>query len=309
MKIVVAEPISTTLDELIAHHNKDWVVYEDRPADKTELIKRIGDAEVASSYSVHYDGEVFEACPNLKYVAIPAVGASFFVDMEAAKRHGVTVMNCPGYNAQAVAELAVGFMLDLLRFVVPEHAKIAGGAWNFTLPKGHLLQGKTVGLIGYGNVGKTIEYLLNNWDVTVLHVDSASSATDIDGLASKANVVVVCCPITDETRHMLDERRFALMKSGVVIINVGRGGVIDEDALYKHLVEGHVAGAGLDVFEQEPVTDEPIASIERFAKLPNVICTPHLAGTSEESREVLGQMIYDNLVSCENGKPQNTYKD
>lgn len=308
MNIVIAEPISDRLNDLVRVNNKDWKIYGDRPETTEAFIERIKDAEAASSYSVRYSREVLEACPKLKYVAIPAVGANFFIDMEAARERGVTVMNCPGYNARAVAELAVGFMLSLLRFVTPEHAKIASGAWNFALPAGHVLQGKTVGLIGYGNVGKTIERLLQGWDMTVRHIDSSSRAEEIDKLMRSSDIIVVCCPLTDATRHLIDKRRFVLMKRGVVIINVGRGGVIDEDALYEQLVSGHIAGAAMDVFEHEPVEQmDSTDSIQRFTELPNVICTPHLAGTSEESRVTLGDMIFESLESCENGSPKHVF--
>lgn len=310
MKIVIAEPISTTLDELIAHHNKDWVVYDDRPSDKAELIKRIGDAEAASSYSVHYDGEVFEACPNLKYVAIPAVGASFFVDMEAAKLHGVTVMNCPGYNAQAVAELAIGLILDVMRQITRQHQAIQEGKWNMVPPATHLLSGKKIGLVGYGNVGKSIERLLSGWSVEVTHINSESTADDADMLVKNADCIVVCCPITEQTRDLIDARRIGLMKPTAVVVNVGRGGVINEDALYESLVAGKIAGAGLDVFDAEPDNSYVAPErITRLAKLPNVVCTPHMAGTSEESRVVLGNMIYENLESCERLRPVHVYTD
>lgn len=308
MNIVIAEPISSRLNELIRTHRKSWTVYDDRPDSTETLIERVKDAEGASLYSVRFSREVLEACPKLKYLAIPAVGASFFVDMEAANDLGVTVMNCPGYNARAVAELAVGFMIELLRFVAPEHAKIRSGKWNFALPAGHLLQGKTVGLVGHGNVAKTIEHLLENWDMTVRYVDSSSHADEVDALMKNSDIVVVCCPLTDMTRNLLDGRRIAFMKQSGIIINVGRGGVINEDALYEALQNGHIAGAALDVFEHEPVEEtDSMETITRFAQLPNVICTPHLAGTSEESREVLGDMIFESLESCENGTPSHVY--
>jgi phosphoglycerate dehydrogenase-like enzyme len=308
MKIVIAEPISTTLNELISQYGKDWIVFDDRPADKAEFIARIGDAEAASSYSVHYDDEVFTACPNLKYVAIPAVGASFFVDMEAAKRHGVTVMNCPGYNAQAVAELAVGLLLDVMRQITRQHQVIQEGEWSVEPPATHLLGGKNIGLVGYGNVGKTIERLLSGWNVKVTYINSESTADDADLLVKDADCIIVCCPITEQTRDLIDERRIVLMKPEAVVVNVGRGGVINEDALYESLVAGKIAGAGLDVFDAEP--DNSFAAperITRLAKLPNVVCTPHMAGTSEESRVVLGKMIYENLESCVGDKPLNVY--
>lgn len=308
MKVVIAEPISDALNKLITENKKPWVVYNDRPTSTQELIERLKDAEGASSYSVRFSREVLEACPTLKFVAIPAVGASFFIDMEAAKEFGVTVMNCPGYNSQAVAELSVGLMLDVYRHISAETTKLQQGSWSLELPVGRQLSGKTVGLVGYGNVGTTIERLLDAWGVSVMHVNSSSTTDEVDDLVSRSDVVVVCCPITDATRDLIDARRIGLMKQTAVLINVGRGGVVNEAALYDALKDGRISGAGLDVFEQEPEqAEDDMTVVQKFASLPNVVCTPHLAGTTEEAREVLGVMIYDSLVSCENGTPKNVY--
>ncbi len=308
MKIVIAEPISDALNKRIADSKKPWVVYGNRPTSTQELIERLKDAEGASSYSVRFSREVLEASPTLKYVAIPAVGASFFIDMEAAKELGVTVMNCPGYNSQAVAELAVGLMLDVYRHLSAETAKLRDGSWSLELPVGRQLSGKTVGLIGYGNVGKKIEQLLCGWDVKVIHVNSSSSDERVDELVSSSDIVVVCCPITEQTRDLVDARRIGLMRETAIVVNVGRGGVVNESALYDALKEGRISGAGLDVFEHEPEqVEDDMTMVQRFASLPNVVCTPHLAGTTEEAREVLGGMIYESLESCEDGSPVNVY--
>jgi phosphoglycerate dehydrogenase-like enzyme len=308
MKIVIAEPISDRLNELVRVNNKDWKIYDDRPESTKAFVERIKDADVASSYSVRYSREVFEACPRLKYVAIPAVGASFFVDMEAAQEHGVTVMNCPGYNAQAVAELTVGLSIDVLRHISAETMKLQKGLWSLELPVGRQLSGKSIGLVGYGNVGKAIERLLSTWDVNVRHINSQSNATEVDLLVEPSDVLIICCPITDKTRDLIDGKRINRMKENAIIINVGRGGVVNEDALYIALSSGKIAGAGLDVFVDEPdQAGDSIETVKRFASLPNVVCTPHLAGTTEEARGILGEMIFAILDSCENGAPTNVY--
>ncbi len=308
MKIVIAEPIADKLNQLIAEKQKDWQIYTDKPTNKHDYIKRLKGAEAATAYSLRFDEEVLAACPELKYLAIPAVGAGFFVDMSAAKKHNVTVMNCPGYNSTAVAELAIALAISINRNILQEHLDIREGKWNLDPLKGHLLRGRHIGLIGYGNIGRTIESMLKAWDSTFDYVNSTSSSEEVDSLMASADVVFICCALTPATEGLVSARRIGLMKSEAVLVNVSRAAVLDEDALYEAVKNNRIAGAGLDVFKDEPEFSRKVPEgIRRFAELPNVICTPHLAGTAFETQLTLGQMIFDDLESAERGKPINIY--
>jgi phosphoglycerate dehydrogenase-like enzyme len=306
MKVVIAEPISDTLMELIEKNSKDWTVYKDSPKDKKELIDRLKSAEAASSYSVKYDEEIFAACPDLKFLAIPAVGAEYFVDMDAASKHGVTVANCPGYNAPAVAEMAIGLAIAAARNVSAEQKNLQKGIWDQpTQGPGLLLSGSNVGIIGNGNVSKAISQLLVGWSASILAANSKTPENHIDKLIESSDVLFICCPLTDKTRGMVTAERISTMKQSTVLVNVARGAVVDEDALYLALKEKRIYGAGLDVFVEEPAYGQPLPeSILRFVDLDNVIVSPHLAGTSVQSRVTLGQMIYISLAGWIEGNSQ-----
>ena len=309
MKVVIAEPVSNKLMELIQEHQPDWIVYETAPKDKAELIRRLQGAIASSSYSMKYDKEIFEACPDLKYLAIPAVGASFFVDMDDAAEYGVTVMSTPGYNSYAVAEMAIGMAIAVLRMVPLLQSDLRSGIWDeSSRGQSMLMGGKKIGIVGNGNVSKALQKLLSSWSVEVSHTDSSSTPDEVDSLVSDSDVVFLCCPLTEKTKGLISADRIKMMKNTAVIVNVARGAVVDEDALYAALKDKKILGAGLDVFIEEPEygSDLP-GSIKRFVDLDNVVVTPHLAGSSMESRVTLGQMIYDDLVSCVSGSPINVY--
>jgi len=308
MKVVIAEPIAEKLSDLISDNNKDWVVFADGPKSKQEFIDRIKDAEVATAYTMKFDEEILAQCSKLKYLAIPAVGAGSYVDMDAAKRHGVIVMNCPGYNSKAVAEMAIGMALDVYRNISVLNTKMKQGYWEHKPTNGRLLSGKHIAIIGYGNVGKTIHKLLKEWCSGFNTINSASSSDAIDKALQVSDVVFLCCQQNSFTEGMINAKRLAMMKNNAILINVSRGAIVDEDALYEKLKYGEIAGAGLDVFVEEPgVVDVMPENILRFTRLENVICTSHVAGSSVETREVLGQMIYDNIESCILGSPVNVF--
>lgn len=309
MKVVIAEPVADRLKELIEERNKDWVVYIDSPKDNDELVERIKDAGVVTSYSIKYTEDIFSRCPKLKYLAIPAVGAGYYVDMVAAKKYGVTVMNCPGYNSLAVAEMAVGLAIDVLRNIPQVNSKLNAGDWLHDVKTGRLLSGKKVALIGYGNVGKSIQSLLKDWATQFEIINSQSKPEDIDKAVSTCDVIFLCCPLNDKTKGMISAKRLTLMKDSAVIINVARGAVVNEDELYKRLKTGRLAGAGIDVFIDEPEPgDELPDSIRRFTELETVICTPHIAGSTLETRLILGEIIFEDIESCLSGKPINLFE-
>ncbi len=308
MKVVIAEPIAEKLSDLISDNNKDWVVFADGPKSKQEFIDRIKDAEVATAYTMKFDEEILAQCSKLKYLAIPAVGAGSYVDMDAAIRHGVTVMNCPGYNSKAVAEMAIGMALDVYRNISVLNIKMKQGYWEHKPTNGRLLNGKHIAIVGYGNVGKTIHKLLKEWCSGFNAINSASSSDEIDKALQVSDVVFLCCQQNSFTEGMINAKRLAMMKNNAILINVARGAIVDEDALYEKLKYGEIAGAGLDVFVEEPgVGDVMPENILRFTRLEKVICTSHVAGSSIETREVLGQMIYDNIESCILGSPINVF--
>ncbi len=308
MKVVVAEPVNNKLKNLIRESNPEWVMYDDSPKDKEELISRLKGADVATSYSIKYDAEIFEACPDLKYLAIPAVGANYFVDMDAASEFGVTVMNCPGYNSRAVAELALSMAIAVARKVPSQQHELSSGLWHGD-SHGFQISGKKVGIIGNGNVSKAVQELLEGWSVEISVINSKSTAEEVDNLFDVNQVFFVCCPLNDSTRGLVSAERISRMEKNSIVINVGRGAVIDEKALYKALSENKIYGAALDVFSKEPEYGSKLSQeVKDFYELKNVLVTPHVAGNSFESSERLAEMIYENLVSATKKQPVNVYK-
>ena len=308
MKVVILEPVVDHLKELVKNSNPEWVYYNNSPKDKDELIERLKGAEAATGHNTYFDEEIFSKCPNLRFVAAPAIGAEMFVDMKAAKKYGVTVMNCPGYNAEAVAETAFMLALGVTRLLPEIHAGLGTGKWVDTVERGSQMKGKKAGIIGNGSISKALQVLLKGWSCEVEYIDSSSSQEQINKLISDNDYVFVCCPLNYSTRGLVSRDRIASMQSNSVLVNVARGPIIDENALYEALRMKKIAGAGLDVFEDEPQYSEVLPeSIERFRKLDNVLITPHVAGKSTESGVSLGEIVYANLLSCTEGKPQNIY--
>ena len=231
--------------------------------------------------------EVFDAAKNLKVVGRAGVGVDN-IDLEAAKAHGVTVVNAPTATTIAVAELGFGMMLALVRDIPHTDAEMKHDKWTKKEYVGHELNGKTLGIVGYGNIGSTIGKYALALGMKVLCYDPLRQADDmratgaepvqLDDIYAQSDIITFHVPMTPETRHMVNDETFTRMKDGVLLINVARGGIIEEAALLRALESGKVAGAALDVYEKEPPVDWTIA------EHPKVIAVPHVGGQTEEAQ-------------------------
>ncbi len=306
MKIVITDPIVTIpskyFDELKALGAE---VYDDVPLEVPGIIERLKDAEVATANYIYITKEVIDSLPKLKYIIVPAVGYDW-VDADYAKTKGVKVINCPTFVTLSVAEHAIGLIFALARRLNETTSELRKGNWDTTKFISIQLSGKKLGLIGYGNVGKMIEQLATPLGMKVTFVNSKSSAEDVDNLLTWSDVVCICAPLNDSTKGMINERRLSLLKSTALLINVGRGAIIDQMALTHALKRGEFAGAGLDVFVGEPGAKGALPSeIHELVSLPNVISSPHSAYNTLETRERLGAEMVDNIKSCINETPIN----
>jgi D-3-phosphoglycerate dehydrogenase len=273
------------------------------------LIERIGDAEhvVSIRSSVPYPAEVLEALPNLKLLSIWGTGTDH-VDLEAAKRLGITVVNTPGVSAIAMAEHALALMLAVARDIPRIDAKTKRGAW----PRGFVkqLHGKTLGIIGLGAIGQQFARIARGIGMRVIawtrHANILTAQeldlefVPLDDLYKRSDVVSIHIRLTPETVKFVGEREFGLMKQSAIFINTARGAVVDEQALIKALETGKIAGAGLDVFETEPLPEN--APITR---VPNAILTPHSGGIAQEALDAGIQLAINNIFDFINGDPQN----
>jgi D-3-phosphoglycerate dehydrogenase len=245
--------------------------------------------------------EVIQAGKNLKAIGRAGIGLDN-IDTEAAKERGIKVLNTPGATTISVAELTMGHMLALARHIPQATASLKAGKWEKKQFMGTELYGKTLGIIGVGRIGREVAKRASAFGMDIVAYDPYVREADVRDLGLKllpledllqySDYITIHVPLTPETRHMLGKREFELMKPGVRIINCARGGVIDEQALYEALVSGKVAGAALDVFEEEPPKDNPLL------KLDNVIGTPHLGASAEEGQLRAGVEIAEKMIAA-----------
>lgn len=220
------------------------------------------------------------------------------VNLAACTKKGIKVANTPGANATAVCELAFGLMLSAARDIPRLHRAVEAGDWPRS--NGCELAGKTLGIVGLGAIGKKLALRARAFEMQVIAYDPYFDAAfaeangvrqmDLDGLLQQADVISLHVPLTDATKHMIDEARIASMKKGAIIINTARGGLIDESACAAALIAGKLGGLGLDAFEQEPLLESPLKG------LPNVIFTPHTGAHTSEAVSNMGLMAVQNLI-------------
>jgi D-3-phosphoglycerate dehydrogenase len=290
--VLIAEELSpATVDALGPDFEIRNVDGTDRPA----LLSALADADaVLVRSATKVDAEAIAAAPNLKVVARAGVGLDN-VDIKAATTAGVMVVNAPTSNIISAAELTVGHILSLARHIPAAHASLAAGAWKRSSYTGVELYEKTVGIIGLGRIGALITQRLQAFGVHVIAYDPYVTTAraqqlgvelvSLDDLLQRADFVTIHMPRTPETLGMISDDQFALMKPTAFVVNVARGGLIDEDALHRALTANTIAGAGLDVFVSEPPKDSPLVS------LPNVVVTPHLGASTDEAQEKAGVSV------------------
>jgi len=245
---------------------------------------------------------LIDVCPNLKVIVRGGVGLDT-IDAEYAKSKGITVMNTPLASSASVAELTLGYMFMLARSLYPASASMKSEKWEKKSFEGDEIGGKTLGLIGVGNIGKEVARRARALGMTVIAYDpfvkdvEGVKMVKLDELLSQSDYISLHLPKTKETANMIGRDQFAKMKNGVRVINCARGGLIDENALYDALTGGKVAGAALDVYAEEPPTDW------KLAKLPNVICSPHIGAATKEAQGRIGAEVAEKLIAfAKNGK-------
>lgn len=296
MKIVVAEKISRRGMELLKAER--WKVVE--PAGADELARALKDADaLIVRGGVKVTAELLHRAPALRVVGRAGVGVDN-VDLEAATKKGVLVLNTPGGNAVSVAEHTLALMLALARAIPQANQSVKQGRWEKRLFMGRELREKTLGVLGLGRIGVEVAKRARALEMKVLAHDPyvtpvvASEANvqlvSLKQLLAESDYISIHVSLTPETAGMIDAAALARMKPGVRIINCARGEVIDEQALAEAIVSGKVAGAALDVF-----TEEPPPLNHPLALLPQVISTPHIAGSTEEAQEMVGYRIAEQV--------------
>lgn len=305
MKILVADRISPIGVDLFKAETGFEVIeaYGSTPEQILELVKDVDGIAVRSETKV--TAEVFAAAKNLKVVGRAGVGVDN-IDIEAATDHGVIVMNTPTGNTIATAELTFTHMLAGTRPIVQACARMREGAWDRKKFTGSELNEKTLGVLGMGRIGAEVSKRARAFQMKVLAYDpylTEARAKDLgvtlakfDQLIAESDYITVHMPLTADTKHMINAKTIQQMKKGVRIFNCARGGIIDEAALIEGLKSGHVAAAGLDVYE-----DEPPAEDSELRSLPNLVITPHLGASTQEAQENVGIDVARQMIETLKG--------
>lgn len=278
-----------------------------------ETLARIRGADIVITNKVVISAQAFAENPQLKLVAVTATGVNN-VDVEAAKQNGTAVCNIRAYGNESVAEHAFMMMITLMRNLPAYQRDVAAGLWENSPFFCHLgapmrdLNGKTLAIFGRGNIGKTLATYAQAFKMNVVFAEHKHAQSVRDGYVSfdeairSADVVSLNCPLTPQTANMIGEAELQQMKPGAILINCGRGGLVDEAALVAALKYGQIDGAGFDVLTQEPPRDgNPLLK----ARLPNLIVTPHIAWASQEAANRLFDILLDNINRFVVGNPQN----
>lgn len=311
MKIVLLEELGVSEHVIEQHACKleemghTFVAYP-KNADPQIQAERSHDADVIMLANMPLAPSVLDEARSLKFIDVAFTGVDH-IPMVEAKKRGIAVSNASGYAAQAVAELCISFMIQLLRNVNKTEKCCRNGGTKEGLV-GNLLCGKTVGIVGAGVIGKKVAALCKAFGCTVLACNRSTVSdpaideqVSLDALLKRADIVSLHCPLTADTKGMIGRDQLALMKKSALLINTARGGVLDSAALAEALEKGGIAGAACDVFEMEP----PLPTGHPLLHCPNTIVTPHIAFASVESMEQRADIVFNNLYSWLDGKQIN----
>lgn len=286
----------------------DFIVDEKPTITKEELAKTIGqyDAIVVRSRT-KVTAEILRATNNLKVAARAGVGVDN-IDVKEAEARGVKVINTPEAPSVAVAELTMGFLLSMARAIPMADRKMKNGEWIKSTLTGRELKGKTLGIVGFGRIGyqvakraKAFEMRILAYDVAIEKLmdsvkETGAEAAPLQDLLKRSDFITLHVPLLPETMHMIGEKEISSMKNGAYLINTSRGGIIDEEALKKALKAGKLAGAALDVFEEEPPKDMSLSGLD------NIVCTPHIGAQTEEAQKEAGILVAEKLIEIFRGE-------
>ena len=303
-RIVLFENIHPSAREVFAAAGYEDIVTHASALSSDALRDAIRGAHVVGIRSrTQLDAELISSSPDLKVVGCFCIGTNQ-VDLDAALSNGVPVFNAPFSNTRSVAELVLGEAILLLRRIPEKNQRVHEGFWDKTAEGAFEIRGKTLGIVGYGNIGSQVGTLAEMAGMNVLFHDveaklprgNAKACSSLKRLLAQSDVVTLHVPGGKATRNIMNAQTIAAMKPGAILINASRGTVVDIDALHAALISGHIAGAALDVFPSEPKSrEEPLDSPLRG--LPNVILTPHIGGSTQESQENIGREVAEKLLA------------
>ena len=314
MKIVVLDGYTLNPGDISWHALEELgqVTIYDR-TEPEEVVSRIKGADIVLVNKVKLDKLIINEMEG-KYIGLLATGFDV-VDIDEARKKEIIVTNVPKYGTDAVAQMTFAHILNIFSHVGIHNTSVKKGEWesqlDFTYWNAQLVQlsGKTLGLIGYGNIGRAVGKIAKAFGLNLLVYSRSKDSSDSEGevkfvslnsLFERSDIISLHCPLTPQTQRIINKENIEKMKDGVVIINTSRGGLVDEDDLAKALKDGKVRFAGLDV-----VSVEPILKTNPLLKCDNAIITPHIAWATKEARESLMNTVVENIKEYKKGKPQN----
>ena len=278
---------------------------------REELLLEVKDTDIILCNKTVIDRQVIETAENLKYIGLFATGYNN-IDITAAKERGIPVCNAGSYSTNAVAQQVIAYILMHYTKTDEYNSFVHSGGWlshhvfSALIFTGDEVYGKTLGIIGYGSIGKAVKRAAEGLGMKVIvntrtvRPDGETEFVDRDTLLARSDIISVHCPLNDESRDMMNKEAFAKCKDGAFFINTSRGGVVDEQALADALDSGKLSGAAVDVLKQEPMSEDcPLY------KAKNIIITPHTAWAPLTTRQRLIGIVADNIKAFLNGKPQN----
>ncbi|MGB5988231.1 MAG: NAD(P)-dependent oxidoreductase [Marinifilaceae bacterium] len=311
MNIVFLEPLALSetnaeaLKKSLKEKGHNFISYNNRIEDEDTLIERAKNADIIALSNIKLSKRVIDACPNLKMISVAFTGVDH-IDMDTCREKNIVVSNAAGFSNESVAELAIGMMISTLRkFAWGEDATRTGGSRGSFL--GTELNGKTVGIIGCGTIGKRVADICKVFGCKILAYNRNPKAiegvtfTDKESLLKKSDIITLHTPLTSETKDIINFEDFDKMKKTAILINTARGPVVNKEALYDALINGKISGAATDVYDIEP----PLNNKEILLKAPNLLMLPHVAYATNESFEKRLQIVIDNILLWLDGKARN----
>lgn len=278
---------------------------------REELLKEVADKDIVLCNKTVIDSEVINAAPNLKYIGVFATGYNN-IDITLAKQSGIAVCNAGSYSTNAVAQQVIAYILLHYTNIPRYNEFVKEGGWKrspvfspLVFPTDEVA-GKTLGIIGYGNIGKAVEKAAAGLNMNVLvctrtvRENGVTRFTDFDTLLKNSDIITLHCPLNKQSENMMNEEAFSKCKRGAFFINTSRGGTVDETALLNALKSGRLSGAAIDVLKEEPMSEDCV-----LADAPNIIITPHTAWAPLSTRRRLLSITCENIDSFLNGKSKN----
>lgn len=300
MKIVIIDAVDLLPDHIDALRKYgEVVVYHDIPSED-EGIKRVADADIIIAAWLDMSPRLISSGKKLKLIVAATTGTDW-IDLRAARDHEVIVSNAPGYGTEAVAEHTISLMLQAARKAYMVGKQLREGKRDPAQYRGVELAGKTLGIVGFGRIGRRVgEIARKGFGMKVLHTDSKSASNAFEILLAESDFISINASLNDLSRGLIGKSEFDMMKKGVVIVNTGRGAILDETELFIHLQNHKIFAVGLDVLSQEPMDlSSPLFTLE------NVVISPHIGFNTEEAKVRQSAIVLENVKAFIEGKPQN----